>query len=440
MLNLAAVFITLTTVLTYVNYRFMKMPPAIGVMVNALLLSVVIQVVSALGYPDIKNVAVSFVAGIDFSEVLMTFFLPALLFAGSLHVNLSDLRSYKWPIGLLATFGILVSTFAVGTIAYLILPFFGWNVGYIYCLLFGALISPTDPIAVMGILKNSGAPKSLRTTIVGESLFNDGTAIVIFSMLLGILMLGHEPSALEISALFAQEAIGGVLYGAAIGLIGVAMLRTIDQHQVSVMITLAMVFGGSALAVKLHVSSPIAMVVAGLILGNYGRNLAMSENSRRYVDSFWELVDDILNALLFVLIGLELLVLPFSWLHIGAALLLVIVVLGSRLMTVGPAILLLRHKHLGGRQIDKGAIRILTWGGLRGGISVALALSLPISPERDLIIVLTYIVVLTSILVQGLSIGKVVNIIHGERKHKAKVEVPNVPSPDIDEEPKPSTF
>lgn len=418
MLDIGAIFISITTILTWLNYKYLKLPPAIGVMINALLLSILIQVVSALGYPDLKDLTVKFLGNIDFSYVLMTWFLPALLFAGSLHVNFKDLSVYKWPVGLLATFGIIVSTFVIGGIAHYSLALFGWNVSLLYCLAFGALISPTDPIAVMGILKTTGAPKPLRMVIIGESLFNDGSGVVMFTILLGIITLGHEPSALDITVLFVHEGIGGIIFGGMIGLVGFLMLRSIDQHQVAVMITIAMVFGGSALAAKLHVSSPIAMVVAGLILGNYSRNIAMSENSRKYTDAWWEMIDDILNALLFVLIGLELLILPFSWLHIGAAAVLGIVVLLARFLTLAPAIMALRFKHLGGRQIDRGAIRILTWGGLRGGISVALALSLPVGPERDLILVLTYLVVLASILLQGLTIGKMVKVLYGEKKRK----------------------
>lgn len=418
MIDIGAIFISITTILTWLNYKYLKQPPAIGVMINALLLSICIQVVSALGYPGLKDVTVTFLGNIDFSTILMTWFLPALLFAGSLHVNLKDLSVYKWPVGLLATFGIIVSTFVIGGFAHYSLALFGWNVSMLYCLAFGALISPTDPIAVMGILKTTGAPKPLRMTIIGESLFNDGSGVVMFTILLGIITLGHEPSAADISILFIQEGMGGIAFGALIGLIGFLMLRSVDQHQVAVMITIAMVFGGSALAAKLHVSSPIAMVVAGLILGNYSRNIAMSENSRRYVDAFWELIDDICNALLFVLIGLELLILPFGWMHIGAAVVLSVVVLLARFITLAPAITALRFKHLGGRQIDRGAIRILTWGGLRGGISVALALSLPVGPQRDIILVLTYLVVLASILLQGLTIGGMVKLLYGEKKRK----------------------
>ena len=409
MLDLVAAFLTLTTLLTYVNYRFIRLPPTIGVMATALLFSALLQGASLAGYPVLEAKMQLLIRDIDFSEILMTWFLPALLFAGALHVNLNDLRSYKWPIGLLATFGVLLATLIIGGLAWFIFGLLGWNVPLLYCLLFGALISPTDPIAVMGILKSAGAPKPLATTIVGESLFNDGTAVVVFSILLAILLSGHTPTAGEIGWLFLKEAVGGVLFGMAIGGLTLLMMRGIDQYQVEVMLTIALVFGGAALAHALHVSGPIAMVVAGLIIGNFGRHHIMSDETRRYIDKFWELIDEILNALLFALIGLELLLLPFNWLHIGAACLLGAAVLASRLLTVAPPIFLLRRL---GHPAPLGTIRILAWGGLRGGVSVALALSLPLGPERDLLLSLTYIVVLVSILAQGLSIGPLVRHIY----------------------------
>lgn len=414
MLDLVAAFIVLTTLLTYVNYRFIKLPPSIGVMATALVFSLLAQGLSLIGYPLIEHEAQEVIRRIDFSDILMTWFLPALLFAGALHVDLRDLRSHRLPIGLLATFGVLLATGMIGAFAYTLFDLFGWHVDFIYCLLFGALISPTDPIAVMGILKSSGAPKPLATTIVGESLFNDGTAVVVFAILLGILQLGSTPTLGAVSWLFIHEAIGGLLLGAAIGYGVLLMLRSIDQYQVEVMLTLALVFGGAALASRLHVSGPLAMVVAGLLIGNLGRNHAMSEETRRYVDGFWELVDEILNALLFALIGLELLLLPFSWLHVVAAFGLGGAVLIARLLTVAPTVLLIRRTAGGRRQVSHGAIRILTWGGLRGGVSVALALSLPLGEERDLLLSLTYIVVLVSILLQGLSIGPLVRRLYGQ--------------------------
>ncbi|HWD32480.1 MAG TPA: sodium:proton antiporter [Pseudomonas sp.] len=404
MLELVAAFICLTTLLTYLNYRFIGLPPTIGVMVTALFFSLLLQGLSVIGYPGLEERVQGLMSQIDFNDLLMHWMLSFLLFAGALHVNLADLRSYRWPIGLLATVGVLIATVVIGYLAHWIFALFGWHVSLLYCLLFGALISPTDPIAVLGALRTANASKPLKTTIVGESLFNDGTAVVVFTVLLGIAQLGETPTVTETAVLFAREAIGGALFGGLIGYVTFRMIKSIEQYQVEVMLTLALVIGGSAMAYELHVSAPIAMVVAGLIIGNLGRNLAMNEMTRRYMDGFWELIDDMLNALLFALIGLELLLLPFSWMHLAAAGVLAVAILLSRLLTVAPAILMLRRW----RAVPRGTIRVLTWGGLRGGVSVALALSLPPGTERDLLLSITYIVVLSSILLQGLSIGRVV--------------------------------
>ncbi|MBK5440295.1 MULTISPECIES: cation:proton antiporter [unclassified Pseudomonas] len=419
MLELVAAFICLTTLLTYVNYRFIGLPPTIGVMVTALMFSLLLQGLSFIGYPGLEERIQQLIGQIDFGDLLMNWMLSFLLFAGALHVNLSDLRSYRWPIGLLATFGVLIATVVIGSLAFYIFALFGWHVSFLYCLLFGALISPTDPIAVLGVLRTANASKPLKTTIVGESLFNDGTAVVVFTVLLGIAQLGETPTVGATAMLFAHEAIGGVVFGGLIGYIVYLMIKSIEQYQIEVMLTLALVIGGSAMATELHVSAPIAMVVAGLIIGNLGRKLAMNDMTRRYLDGFWELLDDMLNALLFALIGMELLLLPFNWLHVLAASLLAVAILLSRLLTVAPAILLLRRW----RTVPRGTIRILTWGGLRGGVSVALALALPLGPERDLLLSITYIVVLSSILLQGLSIGKLV-------KHVTKDEPAPAATPD----------
>lgn len=418
MFDLVAAFIGLTTLLTYVNYRFIKLPATIGVMATALVLSLLVHLIALAGYPLIELEMQHLIQDIDFSQVLMTWFLPALLFAGALHVNFADLKEFRWPIGLLATLGVVISTFAVGTAAHYLFWALGWDINYVYCLLFGALISPTDPIAVMGILKTSGAPRPLQYTIVGESLFNDGSAIVAFSILLGVLALGQAPTASDIAILFAEEAIGGIVFGLALGYVGFRMLRTISDHQVSLMLTLAMVFGGAALAEKLHVSAPIAMVVAGLIIGNHGRHLAMDDATRASVDAFWEVIDSILNALLFALIGMELLILPFHWMHVVTAMLLGLIVLAVRIGTIAPAVVLARKL---GKDIPTGTSRLLTWGGLRGGVSVALVLSLPAGEARDTLVALTYIVVLVSILVQGLTVGRLVKYHFGESEDPGQV-------------------
>jgi len=303
----------------------------------------------------------------------------------------------------LAVVGTLLSTFVVGVGMWFALPLVGLPLPFMYCLLFGALISPTDPIAVMGILKTVGAPKELELVIAGESLFNDGVGVVIFSLLLGMVASGVTPSVEHGLELLVHEAGGGLLFGLVLGYVTFRLLKSIDNYHVEVLLSLAAVTGGYALASKMHVSGPLAMVVAGLIIGNHGRALAMSDTTRRYVDMFWELIDEILNATLFVLIGMEVLLVAFTGHELVAAGVAVVVTLIARLLTVGMPVRLLRRAF----DLPQGSWKVLTWGGLRGGISVALALSLAAGPERDTVLALTYGVVVFSILAQGLSIGYV---------------------------------
>lgn len=403
-LNIAAILITVSALFSFVNHRFIKLPTAIGLMLISLVVSLLLLAAGKLGWGQLESQARLFLDSIDFNETLMQGMLSFLLFAGALHINLDDLAKQKWVISSLATVGILTSTFLVGGITYYLLGFFGLHLDFIYCLLFGSLISPTDPIAVLGILKSANAPKTLETKIAGESLFNDGMAVVVFIVLLGIATGGHEVSAGHIALLFLEEAVGGVVFGFALGWLTYKMLKQVDNYQVEILLTLALVMGGYALAAAIHTSGPIAVVVAGLLIGNQGRMLAMSEHSREHLDTFWELIDEILNAVLFVLIGLEVLVLPFTQDVLLASLALIPLVLVARFISVGLPINLLRMR----RDFSPGTIKILTWGGLRGGISVALALSLPPSDARDIILAITYTIVVFSIVVQGLTIGKLV--------------------------------
>lgn len=400
-LQITALLLSLAAVFSYINYRFIRLPTTIGLMLIALLVSLVLLGLDLAGLAFPAKWARSILHGVDFGQTLLQGMLSFLLFAGALHVNLGDLARQKWVIAILASVGVVTSTLLVGVFTWWVLGLIGINIDFIYCLLFGALISPTDPIAVLGILKTSGAPKSLETKIAGESLFNDGVGVVIFLALLGIATSG-EVSTGEVVLLFAEEAIGGVLFGLVIGWIAYRMLATVDKYQVEVLLTLALVMGGYGLAEAIHVSAPIAIVVAGLLIGNHGRTMAMSEKTREHLDNFWELVDEILNAVLFVLIGLELLALSFRGEYLIAALLLIPLVLLSRFISVGIPVSLLRNF----RPFTPHAVKVLTWGGLRGGISVALALSLPAGAERDIILAITYVVVVFSILVQGLSIGR----------------------------------
>jgi CPA1 family monovalent cation:H+ antiporter len=344
----------------------------------------------------------SLLRSIDFSEVLMQGMLSLLLFAAALHVDLSELKAYRLPVAALAVLGTLASTLVVAFAIWFVLPLAGLQLPLMYCLLFGALISPTDPIAVVGILKSVGVPKELELVISGESLFNDGVGVVIFSLLLATLAGGVTPTLGQGLELFLHEAGGGLLFGLVLGFVVFRMLKSVDNYQVEVLLTLAAVTGGYALASKLHFSGPLAMVVAGLIVGNHGRALAMSNTTRRYLDMFWELVDEILNAILFVLIGMEVLLVVFSLDLMIAAGLAVGVTLLARLLTVGLPMAALQDAI----RLPPGSWKVLTWGGLRGGISVALALSLPMGPERDTVVALTYGVVVFSILAQGLSIGR----------------------------------
>lgn len=405
MLDIAAICLVVTALLAYLNQRFVKLPTTIGVMVIALAISLGIVALDSLGLDHgLRQYEASFLRTIDFSDVLMQGMLSFLLFAGALHVDLDALKKYRWQVATLALVGTVLSTLLVGLGLWLVLPWLGVTLPLMHCLLFGALISPTDPIAVMGILKSAGAPKKLELVIAGESLFNDGVGVVIFSLLAGMAASGSAPSASVALELLLREAGGGIAFGLALGGLLFYMLKSVDSYQVEVLLTLAAVMGGYALASHLHVSGPLAMVVAGLITGNGGRALAMSDTTRRNVDMFWELLDEMLNAVLFVLIGMEVLLISFSAPLLLGGVAAIGVTLLARSLTVGMPVALLP----GLFRLPPGSARVLTWGGLRGGISVALALSLPMGPGRSTVLALTYVVVVFSILVQGLSIGHVI--------------------------------
>jgi CPA1 family monovalent cation:H+ antiporter len=398
--EIIAVLLTLSALFSFVNYRFLGLPNTIGVMLIGLLFSLLLIAISGF-VPESKQWAVAMLVQIDFDEALLHGMLSFLLFAGALHVNINEMREqYRIILGL-ATAGVVLSTLIVGFLSWGMLNLLGFNISFIYCLLFGALISPTDPIAVLGILKKADTPKSLEVKIVGESLFNDGVGVVIFLILLETIVSGKDLGLARFLMLFVQEAIGGGLLGLGAGMLAYRMLKQVDNHQVEILITLGLVTGGYALADALHLSAPIAIVVAGLLIGNHGRTFAMSENTRENLDTFWELADEVLNAVLFLLIGLEVMVLSFSWMSLALALLAIVIVLSARLVSVSVPILLLKRH----RTFSPHVVKILTWTGLRGGISIALALSLPVGGERDVLLAITYGVVVFSILVQGLTIN-----------------------------------
>ncbi|HEX9742494.1 MAG TPA: sodium:proton antiporter [Nitrospiraceae bacterium] len=400
--NTITILLCLSAVFGYVNHRFLKLPLTIGLMASALVMSLgVLAAGKVVG--GVEEQVRQFMGGIDFNEAVLHGMLSCLLFAGALHVNLSQLLDLKWVVGTLATVGVVLSTFITGLLGYYGFDLIGLHLPLIYCLLFGALISPTDPIAVMGLIKQARLPKALEVKIVGESLFNDGVGVVVFAVIASLIPR-ESVGALDVAQLFAEEALGGVVLGLVLGYAAYAMLKSVDNYQVEILITLALVTGSFALADALHTSGPLAVVVAGLLIGNQGRRLAMSDKTRGHVDAFWDLIDEILNAVLFVLIGLEVLVLSYRTEYVEAGLLAIPIVLLARLLSVGAQVKLFSFV----REFSKRTIAILTWGGLRGGISVALALSLPPGPSRDAIVTITYAVVVFSILVQGLTMGRLI--------------------------------
>ena len=398
--ELIALLLTVSAVFSFLNYRFIKLPTTIGLMVIGILTSIALLLVGQV-VPSVELWALELLGEVKFDETLLHGMLSVLLFAGALHVNINDLRSQYRIIALLATIGVIFSTCLVGVLSSLIFSWLGFHIPFIYCLLFGALISPTDPVAVLGILKSVGVPKSLETKIIGESLFNDGVGVVLFVVILSIATRGASVDLSGIALVFLLETGGGLIFGLLAGGLAYWLLKQVDNYQVEVLITLALATGGYAMAEALHLSAPIAIVVAGLLIGNQGRDLAMSDVTRLRLDSFWELTDEVMNSVLFVLIGLEVLILDLSPPKVLAVLLVIPTVLGCRFISVScPVFALSRF-----REFSPHVTKILTWGGLRGGISVALALSLPPGGAREILLPVTYGVVAFSIIVQGLSLG-----------------------------------
>lgn len=400
--ELTAILMALTALFSYLNYRYLQMPTTIGIMFISLLCSLVLVAASWLGVDIGQEPVAHVLSSIDFNETLMHGMLAFLLFAGAMHLKIDDLLSQKWPVLVLATLGVAMSTMLIGTLSFYLFLLLGLPVPFIYCLLFGALISPTDPVAVLGILKTVGVPKSLETKIAGESLFNDGVGVVIFLILLELATGADDVTVGSVFALFVKEAGGGILLGFILGYIAYRMLKMVNNYQVEALITLALVMGSYALADSLHLSGPIATVVAGLLIGNHGRSFAMSDQTRERLDDFWELIDEVLNAILFLLIGLEILIITMNLNLLLAGVGAVIIALFARFTTVATLVSIMRPFRL----FSPGVISMLTWGGIRGGISVALALSLPAVPERNTLLAATYLVVIFSIGVQGMSLGR----------------------------------
>ena len=396
-----SVLIVLASIFAYLNVRFLKLPSTIGIMVLAMAVSIFLVFFGNI-FPNTLNGISTLIDRFDFTELLMGAMLNFLLFAGAVHINLKDLREQRGPIIIFSTVSVVISTFVVGTLVYFI-PIKDLAIPYIYCLLFGALISPTDPVAVLSILKQAKVRKSLETKIAGESLFNDGVAVVVFAVLLELAQgQKQDPTVLNVLWLFVKEAGGGFLLGTLLGITASRAMRKIDDYKVSVLITLSVVMGGYLIARGLHISGPLTMVFAGILIGNLRKRYAMSATTKDYLDKFWELNDEILNAILFLFIGFQMLIvknLENYWLPGMAC---VVLVLMSRYISIWLPAKFIRFRE----KFSKGTIKILVWGGLRGGVSIALALSIKDGPYTDTIIAITYFVVVFSIIVQGLTIGK----------------------------------
>lgn len=400
----AAILIVLSAVLGWINHRVFKLPGTVAMTVMGAIASIVVIGIDAL-LPGsrVSEAVTQFLGDIDFHETLMNGMLSFLLFAGALHVDIEYLTKGRWQIAFLSTFGVVASTLIVGAGLWVLARAVGIEVPLIWCFVFGAIVSPTDPVAVMGVLKTARVPPRLQATIAGESLFNDGVGVVVFSILLASAVSGEAFSFLNAGELFLIEALGGAALGALLGWIAFKAMKAIDDYSVEVMVTLATVMGGYALASSLHISGPVAMAVAGLIVGNHGVSHAMSDTTKDYVIKFWTLIDEVLNAVLFLLIGLEAVILSERVGLLGLGLMTVPLVLMARAVSVGPPLFFWR------RLLPfELAFPVMVWGGLRGGISIALALSLPVGPMKDVLVAATYIVVLFSVVAQGGTIGGLV--------------------------------
>jgi CPA1 family monovalent cation:H+ antiporter len=406
--EIGTVLIGLSALFGYINHRFLRLPHTIGLVMIALAASLSIIAIEALSpTTQIASLVTAMLNQIDFHEAVMNGMLSFLLFAGALHVDFSVFKSNSSAIALMATLGILLSTFLIGGATWWLLNQFGIDMPFMWALVFGALISPTDPVAVLGLFKTVNVPDTLEAKMAGESLFNDGVGVVVFAVVVAIAVgdgSHGDMNALTIVQLFLTEAVGGALLGLLAGYIGYRAMHGIDEHNLEVLITLAMVMVTYVVALQLHMSGPISMVVAGLFIGNQGMKFAVSDNTKDYIQKFWSLLDEILNSVLFLLIGLEVLIIAQRADHVGVALLIIPITIIARWFAVFVPIMILSRW----RTFTKGAIPILTWGGLRGGIAVALALSLPVNEYKPTILTITYAVVLFSIIVQGLTIKPLV--------------------------------
>ncbi len=401
-----SVLIVLASLFAYINYRVLKLPSTIGIMVIAIIVSVILVASGDNFLPKTTNGLIKLVNSLDFTEVLMGAMLNFLLFAGGIHVNIKDLKEQFGPVVIFSTVGVIISTFAVAFGTFYLLPLVGIQMPFIYCLVFGALISPTDPVAVLSILKQANVSKSLETKVAGESLFNDGMAVVVFTVVLQ-LAIGKDIdlNVENIGLLLLREAGGGLLLGVLLGYSASRALRVVDDYIISVLITLSVVMGGYLIAREMHISAPLAMVAAGLFMGNFSESFKMKSETQDYLIKFWELIDEIMNAVLFLFIGFELLLIKDLNEYLVAGGICILIVLLARWVAIFIPTKFMAFKY----RFSPQTVKVLVWGGIRGGVSIALALSIPVNEYSQIIISITYCVVVFSIIVQGLTIAKVAN-------------------------------
>lgn len=406
-----SVLIVVASFFAYLNYRFLKLPATIGIMVIAMIVSLLMATLGGRFFPKTFFKFFNLVNQFDFTEVLMGAMLNFLLFAGGIHVNINNLKAEKGPIMIFSTVSVIISAFVVAYIIYFVFPLIGLHIPFIYCLLFGALISPTDPVAVLSILKQANVSKSLETKVAGESLFNDGMSVVMFAVVLQLAQGAEiDLTFKNICWLLLKEAGGGLVLGVLLGWGASRAMRRVDDYKISVLTTLSVVMGGYLIAHAMHISGPLTMVAAGLFMGNFNVRFTMKSETRDYLNKFWELIDEILNSILFLYIGLQLLLMPDLWHHWAPGIICIFVVLFARLISIWIPTKIIPFKEKFGPQ----TVKVLVWGGIRGGVSIALALSLPDGPYQGIIIAITYVVVIFSIIVQGLTIGKLAKKMEAE--------------------------
>ncbi|MFN3234987.1 MAG: cation:proton antiporter [Gammaproteobacteria bacterium] len=398
--TLISTLFTIAVMVSYINHRYIKLQSTIAITIAAVLISLCLMIAAHLGFSNMEKYFTYVLHKLDFHHLLMHGMLSFLLFAGALTIDLSDLRSQKWEITILALLGTIISTFIIGWLTFYLLQFLGQGLPMIYCMLFGALISPTDPIAVLAIFRKVGAPRSLDSLLAGESLFNDGVGVVLFLTIYQMAFNGEAVTAQHVISLFIHQAAGGIVYGILLGYLGYWLIKGIDHYVLEIFITLGITTGGYTLAQAIDISGPLAMVVAGIFIGNHKKLFHMKAKTRQNIEVFWEVIDMALNALLFLLIGLELNLIKVSWFEIAAGLAAIIITLLARTITVGGPLFIMGKK----KKRIPFTIPIMVWGGLRGGLAIALALAIPYGHPREILLPMAYAVVIFSIIVQGLTV------------------------------------